>query len=113
MKKSTLKYTLLISSLFFPATSFAALEGLKTLIADFRGIIEQQVWYLVISLTFIYFFWGVGQSILHSGDQKAREEGKQKMIWGVIALFLVITIYGVLYFIGDLIGVHPASGLDV
>lgn len=109
MKKNTFKNLVLLSTLLLPAVSFAALTGLKSLLGDF-SIILGQVWTLVIALAFVYFFWGLGQFILHAGDQKARDEGKQKMIWGIIALFVIVSIGGILNFVGDLIDVRPNSG---
>lgn len=93
-------------TLLAPAVSFAALDGTKDLLRDFDGILKQ-VWVIVIALAFVYFFWGMGQFILHSGDQKVRDEGKQKMIWGIIALFLIVSIGGVIQFVGTLVGIDP------
>lgn len=86
--------------------ALAYLDGLKTLLGDIKYIMNL-VYPLIISLAFIYFFWGMGQFILKSGDSKLRDEGKQKMIWGVIALFAILAINGILSGVGNLIGVHP------
>lgn len=106
--KNIISKLLLVSSLLVPTVSFAALDGLKGLLRDFDSIFDQ-IWTLVITLAFVYFFWGVGQFILNAGEQKARDEGKQKMLWGVIALFVIMSIYGILGFISILTGI-PMPG---
>ncbi|MFA5888995.1 MAG: hypothetical protein WCW47_01745 [Candidatus Paceibacterota bacterium] len=98
--KNNLIYTSL-GLLLVPNVSFAALSGIKSLLGEIKNLLTNDIRIIVVSLAFIYFFWGVGQFILHSDDQKAREEGKQKMIWGVVALFVITAIGGILIAIGQ------------
>ena len=91
----------------FPVISFAALDGLKTLLTGFKDIINLLI-PVVIGLAVIFFLWGTGQFILHAGDQKLRDEGKKKMLWGVIALFVMISIVGILTLISNTLGI-PAN----
>ncbi len=97
--KNNLVYASLGAILLIPSVSFA-LTGVRNLLTEIKNSILPDVRTIVVWLAFIYFFWGVGQFILHSDDQKAREEGKQKMIWGVIALFVIVAIMGILRAIG-------------
>ncbi len=94
---------------FTPAISFAALSGLQTLLQDFRQIIGTVVT-VIFALALAFFFWGVAQFILNdAGNDKTREDGKKKMMWGIIALFVMFSIYGILRAVGSLIGISPAS----
>ena len=107
MKKYILLGLLILTALT-PTISFAALDGVKGLLGDIReilGLLKP----ILYGLAFIYFFWGVGQFILHSGEEKAREEGKKKMIWGIVALFVILSITSILYWFGNLIGI-PVPG---
>jgi uncharacterized membrane protein len=56
---------------------------------------------LVVAIGLLYFFWGLAQFILASGDEDARKEGRSKMIWGVIALFVMTSVWGLVTFVGD------------
>jgi len=49
---------------------------------------------LVSSLALLYFLWGVSKYILHSGNEEKRGEGYQMMIYGVIALFVMVSVWG-------------------
>lgn len=110
MKKNTiLKYTLFILISFTPIISFAALGGVKSLLQDFMALLVGPVEGVVFALALLYFFWGMGQFILKdAGNEKSREEGKQKMIWGIIALFVMFSIWGILRAIGSSINI-PVS----
>jgi len=51
---------------------------------------------IVIALAFVVFVWGLITFILASGDEAAKDEGKRRMIWGVIALFVIVSIWGII-----------------
>jgi hypothetical protein len=61
---------------------------------------------IVASMSLLVFFWGLAKFILVSGDEKALDEGKQLMFWGVIALFVMVSIWGIVNLLsGDIFGV--------
>lgn len=103
MKKITLQITAL--TLLIPAISFAALDGLRGLLIDIQGLLKL-VYPIVFTIALIYFFWGVAQFILkEAGNDKAREDGKKKIMWGVVALFVMFSIYGIISAISNLTGI--------
>ncbi|OHA91952.1 MAG: hypothetical protein A2723_00400 [Candidatus Zambryskibacteria bacterium RIFCSPHIGHO2_01_FULL_52_18] len=54
---------------------------------------------LVASLALLAFFWGLAKFIYNvSGDEKAVGEGKNLMKWGLIALFVMVSVWGILRF---------------
>ncbi len=107
--KNTFKYHLIGLSLLAPTFAFAALQGIKDLLGSFKTIL-QLIQPIVIGLAFVYFFWGMGQFILKdAGNEKSREEGKKKMLWGIIALFVVISIWPILGFISRTLGIGPIA----
>lgn len=108
MKNITM-YKLLILVIFIPTLSFAALDGVVRLVTDFRRIINLIIPTL-FALAVVYFFWGVGQFILHdAGNDKTREEGKKKILWGIIALFVLGSIFGITAWVGQLLGIQNSN----
>jgi hypothetical protein len=99
------KYALLLTAVLFPAISFAALDGVKGLLSAIREILGLIV-PIVVGLAVIYFFWGLAQFILHSNDSKVRDEGRSRMIWGIVALFVIFSIFGIINWIGSTIGIE-------
>lgn len=95
-----------------PAVSFAALDGIRGLLIAFGGILNQLI-RITFGLALVFFFWGLAQFILReSGEPKAREEGKKKMLWGIIAIFVMVSIYGILNLISGTLGI-PLQGGNV
>jgi len=103
-------YTIIISlAVLTPTTSFDMLTGTAGFLTGVRGLMNPLM-YIFFGLAVLYFFWGMGQFILQAGDPKAVEEGKSKMIWGVVALFVMFSIFGIISFIGSATGISPNSG---
>ena len=111
MKKHTLKYKLLIISSLFPVISFAALDGVKGLLQAFVKLLNLVI-PAIFGLSLIYFLWGGSQFILKAGEQKARDEGKKKMLWGIVALFVMISIYGIVRAIGLAFNIAPGGDMS-
>ena len=50
---------------------------------------------LFIALAIAAFFWGVAQFMLHAGDSTKHKEGRAFMIYGIIGLFVLVSIWGI------------------
>jgi len=110
MKNKFLPALIFVSVLFFPLTSFAASCGSGTpdtfaeVVCLFVSLITAAI-PIVAGIALLVFFWGLAKFILKAGDEGAREEGKQVMKWGIISLFVLVSIWGiVLFFARDFFG---------
>lgn len=112
--KKYISFSIITSIIYlFPSFVLAANEttGIRGVIAGFKNIVDISE-PVLLGLALIFFFWGMGQFILHdAGNDKTREDGKKKMLWGIIALFVFISIRGILSWISGTVGVYP-PGLD-
>ena len=104
MKKNKFLYIFISSGFIVPAVSFASGEGLEGLLLAIKDLTGLALPFLVSS-SILFFFWGTAQFILNGAGDKTREDGKQKMIWGVVALFIMASIFGILQSISSTIGV--------
>jgi hypothetical protein len=99
-----MKKIVISGSLFlFPMFAFAQqLSNVTRLISSIRGIVDILI-PLVAALALLYFFWGLAKFILATGngDEDAREKGKNIMIWGIVGLFVIVSVWGLVRFVGD------------
>ena len=79
---------------FLPALAFAAPANFSDLINIFINLISLTI-PVIVSLALLYFFWGLANFILHTGGGKEQEEAKNVMVWGIIGLFVMISILGI------------------
>jgi hypothetical protein len=49
---------------------------------------------LVFALALLTFVWGVVKYVIAAKDSNEREEGRMFMIYGIIALFVMISVWG-------------------
>lgn len=102
----------------FPVIAFAQLAqgdpdlgNLTTLIRSVGRIIDLLL-PIVAALALLYFFWGLAKFILAAGDEEAREKGKSIMIWGIVALFVLASVWGLVSFLGTAFGIRQGQDLD-
>ncbi len=68
---------------------------------------------IAVTIAVLFFFWGLAEYILASGEESAKEEGRRKMIGGVIALFVIVSIWGIIAFLGNLLGINQGGEAPV
>lgn len=107
MNKKNIYITAFLGTIIFPVVSFAALDGIKGLIGDVGAIVKLLI-PIVFGLALLFFFWGLAQFILNAGDEKTREDGKQRMLWGIVAMFVLASIWGIIGFLAGMLGI-PAN----
>lgn len=101
---------IIAGALFFaPALAFAqAFEGVQDWvegIADIVGLLIP----IAAALALLYFFWGLAKFVLASGDEEAREKGKNIMIAGIISLFVIASIWGIVQFLGNQLNIDSGA----
>lgn len=60
---------------------------------------------VLIGIAFVVFTWGVVVFISKSGSEKAHEEAKKRIFWGLIILFITLSIWGLVRLLQILLGV--------
>ncbi len=94
-----------------PEVAIAQEGNLNTLISSLNDIVQQLI-PLVASMALLGFFYGLAKYIFNAGDEEAQDQGKRVMIGGIIALFLIASIGGIIDFIGNALGI-PTSGGEI
>jgi hypothetical protein len=49
---------------------------------------------LLITAAVVVFMWGVVQYILNADDSTKRSEGRSFIVWGLVALFVIVSVWG-------------------
>lgn len=66
---------------------------LTSIIGQITNLVSASV-LVLLALALFFFLWGLAQWILNMADTEKHKEGKQRMIWGLVALFVIISIGG-------------------
>jgi len=105
MKKIYPAFLVLFLGMAVPTRAFAAAcyfagtpQNFRGLVCLFIDLISTAI-PIVGGLALLAFFWGLAKFILNAGSESGREEGKEVMKWGIIALFVMVSIWGIIYFL--------------
>ncbi len=71
--------------------------GIEGVLCQFLNILDILV-LIIIGLALIFFLWGLAKFILNAGDEEERRKGKSLLIWGLIALFVMVSVWGIINF---------------
>lgn len=52
----------------------------------------------------VAFFYGLARFLFNTDDEKKREEGKSILMWSILAMFVFITIYGIIGWMEQTVG---------
>jgi len=51
---------------------------------------------LMFIVALVVFIWGVVEMIMDASSEEARNKGTKHMMWGLIGLFIMFGVYGIL-----------------
>ncbi len=98
---------LLVPSVAFllPAVTFAQnLGNIEGIVEGLRNVVNTLI-PIAAALALLAFFYGLAKYIFQADDEEAQDRGKRIMIGGIIALFLIAAIGGIIQFIGEALGI--------
>ena len=112
MKK--IYYSLLLGALaVFPAITYAQnLRNVKRLIEAIGSIVKLATPVLV-GIALLVFFWGLIKFIASADNEDGRKQGIQIMIWGAVSIFVILSIFGIVNFIGEALDIGQGEDIVV
>ncbi len=75
------------------------------LLNDINRYILNPIIGLAFAIALLIFFWGIFQFIASETADAKREEGKKKILWGLVGMFIMFSAYGLIYLLLGMLGV--------
>ena len=95
-------------NIFLPGTAFAQGPPIPAAALTFVGNISRYILNPLIALLFglatAYFIYGVLLYIWNPDNEEARETGRRSMVWGVIGMFVMVSVFGIMRLLISTIG---------
>lgn len=123
---STIKFrnfirAVFLLTLFTPALSFAVggtdgFVNLNKLILSFANGVVRSTGYMLFTLAVVAFFWGIVQfiwSARQGAEGKGIQKGTQFMKWGLIAIFVMFSLWGIIKFAQDVFQIQGENTIIV
>lgn len=68
---------------------------------------------LMIAATIVFFMWNMFLFVKNSDQPEELEKSKSKAVWGIIALAVMVSMWGLVYFITSSIGLDNTQTINV
>lgn len=91
------KFGFLSLALMFPFMAAAQIpaNSLQSLLTGIIGFINNVAVPFVFAIAFIVFIWGIFTYFISGGaDDDKRKKGKDLMLWGIVAFFVMASVWG-------------------
>ena len=82
------------------------LTSLGGIINFFTCTIAKSIIPLLVTLAVAAFIWGVIQYFLYPDNEEKRKNGKSFLLWGIIALFVMVSIWGLVSIFSTTFGIN-------
>ena len=81
--------------------------GVKNLVNEAGGLIQGLI-PIVIGLGVLVFLFGILRYVLAS-DDAGKSQGRTFMLWGIIALFVMVSVWGLVNILRETLRLNPAT----
>ena len=75
-------------------------QTFKELVGVFLLLIKRSI-PLIGSIALFLFLWGAATVIFQGGSEEAVKTGKQRILWGLVALFVMLSVWGLVSFLKE------------
>ena len=75
-----------------------AIASAQTLLDSVRTVrdVVDALFPVIIGLAVLAFFFGLARYVFNAGDEEKKKDGRSIMWWGVIALFVMVAVWGII-----------------
>ncbi|MCR4275034.1 MAG: hypothetical protein NUW02_03285 [Candidatus Campbellbacteria bacterium] len=78
--------------------------SLQTFLATGYTVILKPIILLLFAVAFVIFFWGIVESIRDSESDDGKAKGRRNMLWGILGMVIMISVFGIIKIITGTIG---------
>lgn len=88
----------------FSIIPVAEASGIASLMMSINKVIINPLIYLLFALAVVYFLYGLAQYLLSPDNEETKKNSKQHMLWGLIGLFVMVAVFGIMNLILNTLG---------
>jgi len=83
--------------------------SVTTLMMSINRVILNPLIVLLFALAVVYFIYGIARYLLSPDNEEIRKSSKQHMLWGVIGMFIMVSVFGILSLIINTFGIENSG----
>jgi len=105
-----IKYLVAAVAVASPTLAFAQ-RGLDGVLVTIGGLLGTLI-PILITIAVIVFFYGLIKYILAAGDAESKATGLKIMIGGLVALFVMVAVWGLVGILAETFDIRPGEGIQ-
>ena len=78
--------------------------SIVTLMASVNRVIINPLIMFLFALAVVYFLFGLANYLLSPDNEEIRKSSKSHMLWGIIGMFIMISVFGIMTLILNTFG---------
>ena len=99
-------------ALFLPLAAFATTPvTIPVFLGRVRGILDALIPF-IIGLAVFVIIWGIFNYVVHAAEEEKRAEARSYIVWGIVGVFFMISIWGFVVILINTFGVGSTIGAD-
>ncbi len=102
---------ILAMALMLPAVTSAASHATVNTMIEKIGTIIGTLIPIIMAIALLIFFWGLAMYMFKADDSTARGEAINIMVMGIIVLFVMVSVWGLVGLLGSTFGVKGGEAL--
>ena len=88
------------------------MDAATTILNRIVDVILNPIVFVLFLVAFLYFLWGIFIMILRADDSSARSDGRSHMFWGIVGMFIMVSVYGILKIVLSTFGIPNPPGFN-
>ncbi len=88
------------------------MQTASTIVDRLVDLIINPLILLVFACGFFLFMWGLVKFLWNSREGEINDNGKSHMLWGIVGMFIMVSVYGILNIITGTFGIDNQSATD-
>ncbi len=101
--RSVANFALAAAALALPFSASA--QNIQSVFLLFSNLLNALIG-MLITVAIIVFFWGLIRYLMHDGSSEDAHKGIHQMIWGIVAIFVMVSIWGLVALLQRTFGVE-------
>jgi uncharacterized membrane protein YidH (DUF202 family) len=79
--------------------------SVMTLMQSVNRVIINPLIFFIFALALVYFVYGLAKYLLSPDNEELKKSSKQHMLWGVIGMFIMVAVFGIMNLVLNTLGV--------
>lgn len=81
------------------------------LLGDIRDVLDNAIPF-IIGLAVFVILWGIFNYITHAAEEEKRTEARQYIVWGIIGVFFMLSVWGFVNILVNTFNLNTTIGDD-